>query len=34
MAVDPIPADLLYRACDLSQFTFETTAELDRKSVV
>lgn len=29
MAVDPIPADLLYRACDLSQFTFETTAELE-----
>ncbi|HUD52185.1 ATP-binding protein [Parvibaculum sp.] len=29
MAVDPIPADLLYRACDLSPFTFETTVELE-----
>jgi lon-related putative ATP-dependent protease len=29
MAVDPIPAELLYRACDLAQFTFETTAELE-----
>lgn len=29
MAVDPVPFDLLYRACDTSQFTFETTAELD-----
>ncbi|MEQ9225688.1 MAG: AAA family ATPase [Parvibaculum sp.] len=29
MAVDPVPFDLLYRACDKSQFTFETTAELD-----
>lgn len=29
MAVDPIPADLLYRACDLTQLTFETTAELE-----
>ncbi|MGB5949456.1 MAG: AAA family ATPase [Parvibaculum sp.] len=29
MAVDPIPADLLYRACDLKQFTFETTADLE-----
>ncbi len=29
MAVDPIPADLLYRACDLTPFTFETTAELE-----
>ncbi|MFZ2467138.1 MAG: ATP-binding protein, partial [Parvibaculum sedimenti] len=29
MAVDPIPVDLLYRACDLTQFTFDTTAELE-----
>jgi lon-related putative ATP-dependent protease len=29
MAVDPIPAELLYRACDLSPFDFETTAELE-----
>ncbi|HEX7775655.1 MAG TPA: AAA family ATPase [Parvibaculum sp.] len=29
MAVDPIPAELLYRACDLTSFTFETTAELE-----
>ncbi|MEQ8379364.1 Lon protease family protein [Parvibaculum sp.] len=29
MAVDPVPSDLLYRACDVSQFEFETTAELD-----
>jgi lon-related putative ATP-dependent protease len=29
MAVDPIPADLLYRACDLGQFDFETTASLE-----
>ncbi|MEP5368917.1 Lon-like protease helical domain-containing protein, partial [Parvibaculum sp.] len=29
MAVDPIPSELLYRACDTSQFEFATTAELD-----
>ncbi len=29
MAVEPIPAELLYRACDLTPFTFETTAELE-----
>lgn len=29
MAVDPLPAELLYRACDLSPFEFETTAELE-----
>ncbi|HEY4344471.1 MAG TPA: AAA family ATPase [Parvibaculum sp.] len=29
MAVDPLPAQLLYRACDLSPFEFETTAELE-----
>ncbi|MBX3508020.1 Lon protease family protein [Parvibaculum sp.] len=29
MAVDPVPSELLYRACDTSQFDFETTAELD-----
>lgn len=29
MAVDPIPAELLYRACDLSPFEFKTTAELE-----
>lgn len=28
MAVDPLPAELLYRACDQSQFDFATTAEL------
>lgn len=29
MAVDPLPAELLYRACDLSLFEFETTTELE-----
>lgn len=29
MAVDPLPSELLYRACDTSQFDFETTAELE-----
>ncbi|MDO8838695.1 MAG: AAA family ATPase [Parvibaculum sp.] len=29
MAVDPVPADLLYRACDLAQFDFATTAGLE-----
>jgi lon-related putative ATP-dependent protease len=29
MAVEPIPAELLYRACDLAAFKFETTAELE-----
>tara|TARA_R110002110_G_scaffold79145_14_gene207084 strand:- start:539 stop:3076 length:2538 start_codon:yes stop_codon:yes gene_type:complete len=29
MAVDPVPSDLLYRACDLSQFEFKSTADLD-----
>lgn len=29
MAVDPVPSELLYRACDTGQFDFETTAELD-----
>ena len=29
MAVDPLPAELLYRACDLSPFEFETTTELE-----
>ena len=28
MAVEPVPAEMLYRACDVGQFTFETTAEL------
>ncbi len=29
MAVDPLPADLLYRACDTSGFTFSSTSELE-----
>tara|TARA_R110002110_G_scaffold141510_3_gene329388 strand:- start:1748 stop:4249 length:2502 start_codon:yes stop_codon:yes gene_type:complete len=29
MAVDPLPAELLYRACDTSVFTFGSTAELE-----
>lgn len=29
MTVEPIPAEFLYRACDLSPFEFETTAELE-----
>ena len=32
MAVDPVPAELLYRACDLAQFDFATTAELEDHS--
>src|SRR5690606_23863056 len=29
MAVDPLSAELLYRACDTSSFEFETTSELE-----
>ena len=29
MAVDPVPSELLYRACDCSQFDFKTTDELE-----
>lgn len=29
MAVDPLPAELLYRACETSSLDFETTAELE-----
>ncbi|MBI1262648.1 MAG: AAA family ATPase [Rhizobiales bacterium] len=29
MAVEPLPAELLYRSCDASQFEFKTTAELN-----
>ena len=32
MAVDPVPAELLYRSCDLAQFDFATTAELEDHS--
>ncbi len=28
MAIDPLPAELLYRACDHAQFDFATTADL------
>ncbi len=29
MSVDPVPSELLYRACDTTQFDFTTTDELD-----
>src|SRR5690606_36239251 len=32
MAIDPVPSDLLYRACDTSHFDFDTTLDLEDHS--
>src|SRR5690554_7545410 len=32
MAIDPVPSELLYRACDTSQLDFETTLDLEDHS--